>query len=91
MCVISHRVASVLAELHVDLEVDDGGVTELEGVEGSVEGPALVLGQPGEDGVGGAAALVQQLDLLVVQAGLGDQVSREDVEDGVAVQLDPEE
>lgn len=74
------------------MEVDNGGVAELEGLEPSQQGSRLrILGQAGEDGVRGAAAVVQELDLLLVQAALGDEVPGEDVEDALAVELDPEE
>ena len=80
----------VLAELHIDLEVDDRRVAELERLEASQQRPRLgVLLQSGEDRIGGTAAIVEQLDLLVLQAALSDEVAREDVEDAVAVELDP--
>ena len=44
-----------------------------------------------EDRVGGAAPIVQQLYLLVVQPALRHEVPREDVEDAVALQLDAQE
>ena len=39
--------------------------------------------------IGGTAAIVEQLDLLVLQAALSDEVAGEDVKDAVAVELDP--
>ena len=88
----TYRVAFVLAELDVYLKVDDRRVTELERLEAPQQRSRLgVLLQPGEDGVGGAAAVVEQLDLLVLEAALGDEVAREDVEDAVAVELDADE
>ena len=88
----TYRVAFVLAELDVDLEVDDRRVAELERLESPQQRPRLgVLLQSGEDGVGGTAAVVEQLDLLVLEAALGDEVAREDVEDAVAVELDADE
>ena len=47
--------------------------------------------QSRKDRIGGTAALVEQLDLLVLQAALGDEVAREDVKDAVAVELDSDE
>ena len=74
------------------MKVDDRRVTELERLEAPQQRSGLrVLLQPGEDGVGGAAAVVEQLDLLVLEAALGDEVAREDVEDAVAVELDADE
>ena len=74
------------------MKVDDRRVTELERLEAPQQRPRLgVLLQSGEDGVGGAAAVVEQLDLLVLEAALGDEVAREDVEDAVAVELDADE
>ena len=64
------------------LEPDHAGVTELE----SLESPLKIIGagdllEAGEDdGVGGAAALVQQLDAVHVVAADGAQVPREDPE-----------
>ena len=86
-----YRVASILAELYVDFKVDNGGLAKLECLESAEEGsrPGLFL-QAREDGVGGAAPVVQQDDGLVVDARLGHQVPGEDVEDRVAVQLNPE-
>ena len=74
------------------MKVDDRRVTELERLEAPQQRSGLrVLLQPGEDGVGGAAAVVEQLDLLVLEAALGDEVAREDVEDAVSVELDADE
>ena len=74
------------------MEVDDRRVTELECLEAPQQRSRLrVLLQSGEDGVGGTAAVVEQLDLLVLEAALGDEVAREDVKDAVAVDLDPDE
>ena len=74
------------------MKVDDRRVTELERLEAPQQRSGLgVLLQPGEDGVGGTAAVVEQLDLLVLEAALGDEVAREDVEDAVAVELDADE
>ena len=74
------------------MEVDDRRVTELERLEAPQERPRLwVLLQSREDRIGGTSAIVEQLDLLVFQAALGDEVAGEDVKDAVAVELDPDE
>ena len=74
------------------MKVDHLGVAELEGLETPEQRAGLrVLLQSGKDRVRGAAPLVEQLDLLVLEAALGDQVAREDVEDAVSVELNAEE
>ena len=89
---VTYRVAFILAELNVDLEVDDGRVAELERLEATKERPRLgVLLKSREDWIGGTAAVVEQLDLLVLESALGDEVASEDVKDAVAVELDADE
>ena len=74
------------------MEVDDSSVAELEGLKAPQQrSRRVVLLQSRKDRVGGTAALVEQLDLLVLQAALCDEVAREDVKDAVAVELDSDE
>lgn len=74
------------------MKVDNAAVAELEGLEpANQSSTALLLGQAGKDGVGGAAPVVQELDLLFVDTTLGHQVAGKDVKDAVTVQLDAEE
>jgi hypothetical protein len=88
----THRVTLVLAELHVDLKIDDGRVAELKGFEAAVQRARFgILLEAGEDGVRGATPFVEQLDFFVVEAALGDEVARKDVEDALPVELDSEE
>ena len=81
----------ILTELHVDLKSDHGRVAELERFELAQESAGSVLfGEGRKYRICGTASVVQQLDLLLVDAALGHQIPGEDVEDALAVQLDSE-
>ena len=87
------RVALLYAELDVHLEPHDACVAELESLEAALEvstvGKQLEAGK--NDRVGGAAAGVQQLDLVLVVATDRLEVPGKDAKDGLLVHLDPEE
>ena len=77
----------------INLECHNAGVTELERLEWSLE--VLAVGdllQAGEDdGVGGAAAAIKQLDLVIVGWADGAQVLGKDSVYWGLVDLNPEE
>ena len=87
------RVALLHAELDVHLEPHDACVAELESLEAALEVPAVgkQLETWENDWVGGAAAGVQQLDLVLVVPADRLEVPGKDAKDGLLVHLDPEE
>ena len=78
--------------MHINFEVNHCCFAEFEGFESSQKcaGAGLFL-KAGEDGIGGAAAVVQQHDFFLVYAALSHEVPGENVEDAVSVQFDPQE
>ena len=87
------RVALLDTELDIHLEPHNARVTELESLEAALEVPTVrkQLETRENDWVRGAAARVQQLNLVLVVPTDRLEVPGKDAEDGLLVHLDPEE
>ena len=87
------RVALLHTELDIHLETHNARVTELESLKAALEVPTVgkQLETWENDWVSGAAARVQQLDLVLVVATDRLEVPGKDAKDGLLVHLDPEE